>query len=181
MPGAYLKRWRGGDGRKHRGRSRSCSRGCSCSRGAVVFGVLHGQGVDEVLHRVHLPLLHQFCSSRSCTEHWVLSAQRWQCHCVHRNTRMSTQIMGCLMQTVSGSHTRTVTFTQIRTERGRLDLKETWDRGRTKTQTMDGKMDKANRLIGQGVIRNIMPDRFGLTLMLQHTHMNTQTDTQDTH
>lgn len=50
----------------------------------------------------------------------------------------------------------------------------------TKRQTLDGKIEKVNKLIGQGVIRIIMADKCGLTSMLQHTHKYAHTDTHGT-
>lgn len=58
----HLKRWRSGDRGKNRG---------SSSSSVGVLRVLHGQGVDKVLHCMHLSLLHYF-GRRRRTEHWVL-------------------------------------------------------------------------------------------------------------
>lgn len=45
-----------------------------------MLGVLHAQRVDEVLHGVHLPLLHEL-GRRGRAEHRVLGAEGRQGHC----------------------------------------------------------------------------------------------------
>lgn len=72
----YLKGWRCRDGRND-----------GSSRGSGGMFVLEGEGIDQMLHLVNLPILYQFSSSGCSRKHSrVLRTKSWQSHYTHTHT-----------------------------------------------------------------------------------------------